>query len=1242
MNMKDVSFFANRKPIKESLNPNMDNPRYNQKPALFIQSQAQETLDGPSFAFSSRHSWMKLGSLMALTGYLSQFALQVLLASGFWLTQSHSIGAMERGDYPYTDSASPSPDKMLSIYSITPLPLPLPPSTPATTTTTTTTTTSLSEHGPRNPVANALERTASPPVNQEFGSDRETLIDRVLHHFDQNLAQFLPLLLPSLDLSKEDPVTLVLFIQNWRNCLPDQMDHLIRYLASAQIQTHFLFRMVGEQADSDTVSFLLDSGLDASLYDAEGKTILHHAVDHQCPPSLLSILFAKIPAKTLQKLLRHSDHHRRTPLDYTLEKRYIPHFTYLVNHGTSDCSATLALKFYQNYVLKNPEDGGLMDSFISLMGQNSEVEWRVALSHMLPPATAKIEGIKAQSSGYSYVIIPTIIHQQITGQDEELIPHNNKYGNHRIAQAVIRPNNLPGEKREQRQEQGQCPAAIPAIVSISIPATAPSCLISHQLYFKLYPAWPEMEEAVGRLTRSIIGFGAPSTDLIKVNGLPVLVSQGIRGETLAEILRNPQKHDILNNLDFDSVSAMILMAMLANPEDGKPESYVVEPHPILRDKYRLVCIDNDQAFVSAFVREKPLEGGLFTKALSTVQVKTILYCLDEMKQPVSQTVRERFLNLKPYEILSTWLKGLKRVDGAYGLDDENAGLFSLTEQVNFFKNKDKDKDKDKDENSFIGLVFADDAIVRLYEKFINLQDCLQKHPTMSHIDLLGKLEPLLVKRYRTALSIPQSSVLSRFEATDAPFYGKGKNGSFTTLNSIQDMMLSLDIPLNMDVFENIKSEEDLERAKEELKKVKRSHGVIAACQQLEKVYQEIYDPKMEALIKQSKSLSDLTRLSLNKNKMRFLKNLDFKTEPTTYQQDILDFVERNTHLPKIQLKNIALLDNKWLLPKLEAYLFGYLTHLSLIGCTNITQDILPSLAQNHPNLKVLNLSNLPHLQGVASRIFTFPGYEYHAITFANLRKLILNNCPTLEAINIDVPNLTHLQAQGTKKLGLLKIKSTIDDAVFYRFLSTLNAPKLKLDQVDLTGCPNISEETKKLLKISLDPVRDIDIYRRFLNGKLIYQPHEDNDEGKVEMRIGDLANPLEGMFDLSHCGDTGNYLSISTGYRKGKKPENEGKVEIWLVPRFLIEKEINGRANPFKSIYPNNWPDTASVGIFWTWGNWDNAGWYDYLTTHDMDVLSHHNLYAKRMAATITDVWAERAEQVSTAHKRGRVFKLFF
>jgi len=142
-----------------------------------------------------------------------------------------------------------------------------------------------------------------------------------------------------------------------------------------------------------------------------------------------------------------------------------------------------------------------------------------------------------------------------------------------------------------------------------------------------------------------------------------------------------------------------------------------------------------------------------------------------------------------------------------------------------------------------------------------------------------------------------------------------------------------------------------------------------------------------------------------------------------------------------------------------------------------------------------------------------------------------------------------------------------------------------------------------------------EIYQRFLNGLLIYRPMKGSDVGMITLPISELRNPLEGTFDLSRCGDTGKYLSISTGYRKRKKPENAGKIEIWLAPRFLIEKELNTTAKHFQAIFPTKWNANAPVGMFWTWSGDAALSSMDYLTTESMNNLSR---------VAFNEIWKKR------------------
>lgn len=129
--------------------------------------------------------------------------------------------------------------------------------------------------------------------------------------------------------------------------------------------------------------------------------------------------------------------------------------------------------------------------------------------------------------------------------------------------------------------------------------------------------------------------------------------------------------------------------------------------------------------------------------------------------------------------------------------------------------------------------------------------------------------------------------------------------------------------------------------------------------------------------------------------------------------------------------------------------------------------------------------------------------------------------------------------------------------------------------------------------------------RLFLNGKLQYTPNQGD---PTILWIMDKEKPFAGEFNLSKCGDAGNYLSISTGYRKGKKPENANKEEIWFCPWFVINQDLERTASHFEPIF-ESWDKTvAPMGIFWTPGNWHEMSWFVHLTSKNVTFINNNNL----------------------------------
>lgn len=133
-------------------------------------------------------------------------------------------------------------------------------------------------------------------------------------------------------------------------------------------------------------------------------------------------------------------------------------------------------------------------------------------------------------------------------------------------------------------------------------------------------------------------------------------------------------------------------------------------------------------------------------------------------------------------------------------------------------------------------------------------------------------------------------------------------------------------------------------------------------------------------------------------------------------------------------------------------------------------------------------------------------------------------------------------------------------------------------------------------------------YQEFLNLKLVYKPHPHNDTGRIVFSVKDLENPLEGQFNLSRCRDASKHVSIATGFRKGINPENKNKVEMWFVPRFIVEQNLDNKECSFNLIW-KKWPPDRVVGVFVTYGSWVLNNVFFYEVKKNNTELNNYTLY---------------------------------
>ncbi|MBW8308037.1 MAG: hypothetical protein K0M45_00085 [Candidatus Paracaedibacteraceae bacterium] len=543
----------------------------------------------------------------------------------------------------------------------------------------------------------------------------------------------------------------------------------------------------------------------------------------------------------------------------------------------------------------------------------------------------------------------------------------------------------------------------------------------HKAFIKFYPALVGLEESIGELTRRVIGFGAPHGELFRFpDGRPAWISHAIPGQTLQSVLtNNPQQ---LSQLDPVSTTKMILMAMLINPEDGKPANYIVEPLPDNPRLYRLVSPDNDQGLVPAFIKSKPQAASLFRNQEIVVQVKTILYCLDLMKQPIPEETRQTFLSHDPLALMKDWIGNMhahsKRYESLYPNSQESWKIF-------------------QEKQCFLGIPFQAGMISHLYSKWERLQDYLaQENLRLTPFELLNKLEPRLANRYREVFQ-QKDTTWEGFVWVDGPFYQK-KEGSWSTLTPSGSILTSQSIPLQEPIMGAICQGKSL--------------GPIQALQEL------------TTLIKQKgRSGLSLEHMASDYAREQFLKDFDFASHPLSKQRQLLNqLMPHGAGLHHLSLKNcLALTDS--ILQK--SFLLGQIVHLDLRGCTKITHGFLSLLAKINPGLEELNLSGVIQLRWVAEATL----FDYLPIVFNQLTYLNLNDCSILEAIDIEAPHLKYLWVNGTRKLSHLKTRAPnlqaiswhealIDDQALYELLPQVP----NLSHLDLTNSPNISNIGRKV------------------------------------------------------------------------------------------------------------------------------------------------------------------------------------
>ncbi|WP_051908367.1 hypothetical protein [Candidatus Odyssella acanthamoebae] len=540
------------------------------------------------------------------------------------------------------------------------------------------------------------------------------------------------------------------------------------------------------------------------------------------------------------------------------------------------------------------------------------------------------------------------------------------------------------------------------------------------LYFKHLPEFPGFEYAVGSLHNLLIGHGTHWSDLVKLKGEAFLVSFGVEGGNLQDVLDTHP--DLLKQLDSKSFSESMLFTLLVNPEDDKPDNYILEPLATNAHKYRLIGVDSDHAFMPTVARESD-----DPRAKKQLQVKSVLYCLDQMNDPVHEEVREAFATLDPYQLLSEWLADLSRLETKYEALFTNAEAVSLAEK-----------------DCIVCLPFKEQMMTQLYDKLVRLQRLFsakslgrssretqprnnvlnprrpRAFPTsmsptsISHMEVLRRLEPLLANRYKPAFDLNKPIALKdRFRTIHGTEYRIDDRQGLVSTTSSRLLLDSLDIPVQDSLI--------LSNRRLGMLKVSKAQEELKAIQ----AYRDAQ------LLGSDQSLETFSKLSSENARATFLSRFDCAVLDTAQQQALLRHV-KDSDPRSLTFKNCEALT----LDIFKAFEKGNLGKLNLSGIKNIDKNWMEEL------------SKASSLRGLSIRYGTGLRNAIGPFSFNQLTTLVMSHCENLTDLNLLTPLLAKLAITDCRKLQNVTIPIQ---------------PKPLLTQVDLHNNPVLLDATVEAL-----------------------------------------------------------------------------------------------------------------------------------------------------------------------------------
>lgn len=634
--------------------------------------------------------------------------------------------------------------------------------------------------------------------------------------------------------------------------------------------------------------------------------------------------------------------------------------------------------------------------------------------HELPDETGQRENLKSQKGRWEHLLRSLVIPNQVGDEStvnlvSPILSSGANSTKGFVLQSKIK-DELLDEKGNFRKTLIN--KALHNVVKIAVEGS--------NLYVKAYPEMPGMTYLIENLHHRLIGHGTCFSELVKLERpgkppIPLLISPEIPGPTLDIVFREyPER---LRYLDRCKFSQLAWLAMLTNPEDGLPTNYIFQENE--GKGPTLTSIDHDHALFPAFAEEvqdlrktlRPvLESGKFDKealalnkkAEIKLQVKTILFCLDLMQEPMDPEARELFLQLDLSGILMELLKTAQLQNNYYSMlfDEKTIQGFHEIQKKNLFQ-----PFRIGREHCTIPIPLkAGDAIL-IYKKMVKLRHFIHHYPQATLLQCLFQCEPRVGLAYAKAFedyANPLDRLLKLGE------YPLNEQGQLVTRSHAMQTLRIYTHPL--------KKQSELYA---ELKDLTPAQGLseLTTMMQEEKDLNQIRREVQRGEFNRFNSMTTphLKALVISGSFDRLGEQLKWEELTPIQQEQLL------TNLKEVPFERLIL--RKCLALNLESLLILLeqspdLIELEISEYFNFDDRNNPDswfaqIISYIRNIKKLVLCKLHPLFQIENLKSTFPYLEH----------LIISDNPNLERFSIDAPQLKFLQAKNNPRLVSIQTKS---------------------------------------------------------------------------------------------------------------------------------------------------------------------------------------------------------------------------